>query len=280
MTYLKKITTLLDPTKIYLPNNTCLTPTVSGVLNLHPNLPEKAQEAKVVPGLSNSSLFSIGQACDEGCYAIFSKEHLQIIRDGEIVITGYRNQNDGLWDIPLNNINPEEHKYAKQALNIIVTKDQSKSDLAKYLHGCAFSPVISTFKTAIGKGNFITWPGINSINFNKLVGPTIPTAKGHLDQKRQGLQSTKPQVIIEDANEDAFPPQSIPKTKQMGILITPVKSTAYSDLTGQFPHISSRGNKYLLCIYDYDANAILAAPLKRRQAKEIATVWEKNNSNS
>ena len=59
MTYLKKITTLLDPTKIYLPNNTCLTPTVSGVLNLHPNLPEKAQEAKIVPGLSNSSLFPL-----------------------------------------------------------------------------------------------------------------------------------------------------------------------------------------------------------------------------
>ena len=59
MTYLKKITTLLDPTKIYLPNNTCLTPTVSGVLNVHPNLPEKAQEAKIVPGLSNSSLFPL-----------------------------------------------------------------------------------------------------------------------------------------------------------------------------------------------------------------------------
>ena len=73
MNYLKKITTLLDPTKIYLPGSTCLTPTVSGVLDLHPNLSEKAQEAKIVPGLSNSSLFSIGQACDEGCYAIFQK---------------------------------------------------------------------------------------------------------------------------------------------------------------------------------------------------------------
>ena len=144
--------------------------------------------------------------------------------------------------------------------------------MAKYLHGCAFSPVISTFKTAVEKGNFVTWPGIDAINFNKLVGPIVATANGHLDQERQGLQSTKTQVKLEDAHDDAFPPQSKPKTKEMGITITPVKNTVYSDLTGQFPHISSRGNKYLLCIYDFDANAILAGTLKTRQTKEISTV--------
>ena len=202
MTYLKQVTMLLDPTKIYLPDNTSLTPTHSGVLDLHPSL---TQEARVVPGLSNSSLFSIGQVCDEGCYAIFSASHLQIIRDGKIVLTGYRNKMDGLWDIPLTTNTKQDHRYVRQALNIIVNKTQSKTDLAKYLHGCAFSPVISTFKTAIGKGNFVTWPGIDNINFNKLVGPTVPTAKGHLDQERQGLQSTKSNIKLENAHEDAFP---------------------------------------------------------------------------
>ena len=109
------------------------------------------------------------------------------------------------------------------------------------------------------------------------MGPTIPTAKGYLDQERQGLQSTKPQIKLEDAHDDAFPPQSIPKTREMGITITSVKNTAYSDLTRQFPHISSCGTNYLLTIYDYDANAILVGTLKTRQAKEIATVWEKKH---
>ena len=63
----------------------------------------------------------------------------------------------------------------------------------------------------------------------------------------------------------------------MGISITALKSTAYSDLTGQFPHMSSRGNKYLLTIYDHDANTILAGPLKIIQAKEISMVWEKEH---
>ena len=44
-----------------------------------------------------------------------------------------------------------------------------------------------TFKTAIRKDNFVTWPDIDAINFEKLVGPTIATAKGNLDQERQGL---------------------------------------------------------------------------------------------
>ena len=50
----------------------------------------------------------------------------------------------------------------------------------------------------------------------------------------------------------------------MDISITALKITEYSDLTGQFPHISLPGNKYLLTIYDHDDNAIFADYLKRR----------------
>jgi hypothetical protein len=40
------------------------------------------------------------------------------------------------------------------------------------------------------------------------------------------------------------------------------KGQIYSDLTGRFPVTSSRGNKYLLVVYDYDSNAIIAEPRK------------------
>ena len=36
----------------------------------------------------------------------------------------------------------------------------------------------------------------------------------------------------------------------------------YTDQTGKFPITSCRGNKYILIMYVYDANAILASPLK------------------
>ena len=128
------------------------------------------------------------------------------------IITGYRNKIDGLWGIPLKRPTSEHHDVSRQDL-IIVNKSQSKVDLAKYRHGCALSPIISIFKTDIYKCNFVTWQGIDGINFDKLVGPTMATSKGFLDQERQGLQSTKPQVKIEDAHEDAFPKQSLPKTQ-------------------------------------------------------------------
>ena len=47
------------------------------------------------------------------------------------------------------------------------------------------------------------------------------------------------------------------------------------DLTGRFPHIPSRGNKYLVVVYDRDSNAIVCEPIKSRQSKEIFTAFEK-----
>ena len=40
---------------------------------------------------------------------------------------------------------------------------------------------------------------------------------------------------------------------------------AYRDLTGHFPHVSSRGNEYFLTVHDYDSDGIFAEVLKTRQ---------------
>ena len=46
------------------------------------------------------------------------------------------------------------------------------------------------------------------------------------------------------------------------------------DLTGKFPYRSARGNQYILVAYHYDANAILAQPIKNRSATTITTAWK------
>jgi hypothetical protein len=38
----------------------------------------------------------------------------------------------------------------------------------------------------------------------------------------------------------------------------------YTDQTGRFPVVLSKGNKYIMILYDYDSNAILAQPIKDR----------------
>ena len=60
---------------------------------------------------------------------------------------------------------------------------------------------------------------------------TLPTSKGHLDQERDNLQSTK--QTTEDNNEDFNPPKGkAQKTKENITKLYPSKETTYLDQTG------------------------------------------------
>eukprot|EP00957_Ditylum_brightwellii_P050673 3841970-Ditylum_brightwellii.AAC.1 len=82
------------------------------------------------------------------------------------------------------NLKPQE------IMNMIISKDKTKSKLASYLHGCVYNPLLSTFQLAIRKGNFLSWHRIEKINFERMIKDTTVIDKGHLDQERQNLQST------------------------------------------------------------------------------------------
>ena len=57
------------------------------------------------------------------------------------------------------------------------------------------------------------------------------------------------------------------KTKEVFIKIKPL-DTVYSDQTGTFPYLSSRGFRYIMIVYDYDMNAILSLPLRSKSGSE------------
>jgi hypothetical protein len=48
----------------------------------------------------------------------------------------------------------------------------------------------------------------------------------------------------------------------------------YTDQTGRFPVASSKGNRYIMILYDYDSNAILAQPIKDRTAPELLKAFQ------
>lgn len=48
----------------------------------------------------------------------------------------------------------------------------------------------------------------------------------------------------------------------------------YTNIAGSFPVQSSRGNKYIFVLYDYDSNAILIEPMKSRAAPEILRAFD------
>jgi hypothetical protein len=48
----------------------------------------------------------------------------------------------------------------------------------------------------------------------------------------------------------------------------------YTDQTGRFPVVSSKGNTYIMILYDYDSNAILEQPIKDRTAPELLKAFQ------
>ena len=69
----QKVVTLLFGSQAVLPNNERIQASEQGDLNLHPKINLKAL---VYPKLNNESLLSIGQLCDKGRIAVFSKKSL------------------------------------------------------------------------------------------------------------------------------------------------------------------------------------------------------------
>lgn len=127
----------------------------------------------------------------------------------------------------------------------------------------------------IRTGHLVTWPDINDINFAKVLKTTLATEQGHLDQERKNLRSTKPIVLCND--DDFYPPDGHgQRTFEYASVVLPFipKSTTYMDLTGHFPHRSSRGNEYIYVMHDYDSNAILVLPIRNHQAKILTLAWE------
>ena len=258
---LEKLEKIMYGPTVRLPDNSQIQANKRGLLPLPKTLSITARTAHVFKGLTNASLISIGKLCDDGCVAVFDKLDLRIFKKNKLVLFGKRNFTDGLWDINIS----DHFKPALQSMNMIVRKDSTKTNLAEYLHKCAFSPSIPTFLKAIRNGYFQSWPGIDSINFKKFLRNLIPTAKGHLDQERKNLQSTK---ILPDDTDDFFPQPEQQKTYEYACQIVPAKpkETTYADLTGRFPYASSRGNEYIFIMYDFDSNLIQGEPIKNCQA--------------
>jgi hypothetical protein len=198
---------------VMLPDSTNIQATHSGQLPLHPSFSAQATTAHVLDGITNASLISIGQLCDDDCVAVLDKKAIKVFKNQQCVLQGHRNITDGLWDIAIptpSGAQPNIPLSPRQHLNAIIRRDLSKTQLVQYLHGCCGSPVLSTWKQAIKNGNFITWPGIDSLSLSSLP-KSLSSAKGHLDQERKNLQSTRvpPDIPIVD---DDFSPFLIPRT--------------------------------------------------------------------
>jgi hypothetical protein len=67
----------------------------------------------------------------------------------------------------------------------------STKQAIKWMHVVCGYPVTSTWLKAIKVGNYVGWPMLTECKIQKYYPETIETAKGHLNQTRKNVQSTK-----------------------------------------------------------------------------------------
>jgi hypothetical protein len=120
-------------------------------------------------------------------------------------------------------------------------------------------------------GIFSSWPGLNEHSVEKYLSKSTSTTKGHLNQQRQNARTTK----VKDAqllDSDTYQDHGI-KTEYV-YAATIDAGQIYTDQTGRFTNVSSKGNKYIMVLYDYDSNAILAKPIKDRTAPDLLKAFQ------
>ena len=271
-----------DPISVTLPNGSAIHSNSVGTLPI-PGLSAEATKAYVFDSL-HSPLLSIGQLCDADCTATFTKRDMVISHDDATILTGHRDASTNhLWqvDLPPAPDAPPAPDDPLHSANAALLPTKVK-DLVAFSHACLNSPVPSTLEAALSANNELTvFPGLTLESFRKHTPNSEATAKAHMKQTRKNVRSTKPETpalpLLPELDE--FPPP-LDKGKRTHYLFASVidrnpTGRCYGDLTGRLPLPSSRGNNYLLILYDYDSNFIAAEPIKDRTAASILAAYIK-----
>jgi hypothetical protein len=259
--------------------------TYEGELDI-PALPPEARRAHIVPALlnNNSSLVSIGQLADAGCDVQFNKTSATVTYEGNTIFTGTRNATNKLWSLT-----PTSDESSTATAHAAVGT-ATPAELVTFSHAALFSPALSTLEKALKKGFLINFPGLNEKTLRKYPPQSTAMIKGHMDQIRKNIQSTKTKIhhtaptrtsTTQEPNDidDCFPTDEIsPDTEDhffASTLDVPDATGKIStDQTGRFISPSSTGNNYILILYDYDSNAILAKAMPNRTATAILTAYK------
>ena len=143
-----------------------------------------AKKAHIFYGLHSASLIYLVKLWDDDCVTILDKNEINILKGKTLILNVHRNKTYGLWYIPISR--PERH----DAL-VIITIDNTRTELIQYLHWCCFGPNPSTLLKAIQNENCLTWPGLKNQQLLNHLPPNIVTALLHMDQERKILQTKK-----------------------------------------------------------------------------------------
>jgi len=198
-----------------------------------------------------------------------------------IVLTGTRSSITRLWNLdaprtvsapPLSVADTPELNNPPSTANAVINNPNLAERIAFY-HASLFSPALSTWCTAIDAGHFTSWPELTSAQVRRYPPQSIAMVKGHLDQERANVRSTKLTAEKHEITTSHPVPDPTPeslalepaalKTHFLYADCQPATGQIYTDPTGRFLVPSVSGNSYILVVYDYDSNFIHAEPFTR-----------------
>jgi flagellar hook-length control protein FliK len=158
-----------------------------------------------------------------------------VSKNKECVMYGSRDPKSRLWRVDL------KQKFEKQEVQCNHSHDNNnQKDLVNYLHAACFSTVKSTWITAIKNEKLSSWPGLTEHAVEKHLSKSAATTKGHLNRQRQNTRTTKIKST-KAINQETDIDHGI-KT-QFLYAATIDAGQIYTDQTGRFPVVSSRGKK-------------------------------------
>ena len=255
----------------------------------------------------STSLLSVSQLCNNGCYATFTNELFSITYDNVILCSGPKLSSDTLWHVPLSslhshhlsqplrpstNLPPVSRIHPSAAAAISFSSDKQ---FVQFVHAALGCPVLSTFLAATKAGYLSSWPRLSSALILAHPPFTLATAQGHLNQHRQGLDSTStssspllPSLPVvasppssPSQSETALPlpttlplpPPTLAEANRVYIRRVQLPHTVSSDLTGRFPISSDTGSQYVL-ISEMDGY-IHAEPMASRTHTDYVRAFKK-----
>ena len=157
---------------------------------------------------------------EEGYTTIFhtGEEGVTIHKEGMVTITtseppvleGYKNNPAKLWTVS----GTQNTKNHEEASNVYSLPPIQQS--IEYLHAAARFPVKETWIDAIKYGNFVTWPGLTTMNIRKHFPDSDESQQGHMKKQLLGVRSTRTKI---DTNKDETHQNEMPPKKMQDVYI-------------------------------------------------------------
>lgn len=228
-----------DSISVKLPNGTVIRSKFSGTLYF-PYLPQPLKVHVFDDSHLDTSLISISELCNIGCTATFTASNCIITYQDDVVCTSTKSLSDRLWNIILPSLLPSTNA------TLLLSSDRN---FVLFAHAALGSPAISTLLRAVRLGYLSHWPRLTATLISQFLPHTLPTAQGHLNQQRQGHDSTKTPLFtpLVDNSLDIPHEQLTPaEANRVYVQLHRLPHQLSSDLTGRFPVPSSTGSQYVL----------------------------------